>query len=330
MLPDVAPCTGTPTLPDLYTKPIDAMNPHPRRPAALIAAFAIALPFVAAELDAQTVIAHRGASAHLPEHTFAAWDRAIELGADYIEQDLQMTSDGVLVVLHDGTLNRTARGSADDCTGPVSEKTLAQLRRCEVSSWKVDALRAAGETSRATELAGLPPQRIPTLEEVFDRYGSDGSVRYYIETKSPEDAPGMEVELLRVLRESGLDGTAWSNRVVIVQSFSAQSLRLLSEIAPDLPLVQLGDAGLDDGGAAGVSGDGSVGAAMRRIADYAVGWGPPHRMLSPELLGAAHAEELVVHPYTVNDPDRMLELLGMGVDGMFTDVPGQLLELLGR
>lgn len=305
------------------------MNPHPPRPAALVAAIAIALSFVSAELDAQTVIAHRGASAHLPEHTFAAWDRAIELGADYIEQDLQMTSDGVLVVLHDGTLDRTARGPVDDCTGPVSDKTLAQLRRCEVSSWKVDALRAAGETSRATELAALPPQRIPTLEEVFDRYGSDGSVRYYIETKSPEDAPGMEVELLRVLRESGLDGAAWSDRVVIVQSFSAQSLRLLSEIAPDLPLVQLGDAGLPDPDGAGAGGV-EPAEAMSRIAEYTVGWGPSHRLLTPDRVAAAHAAGLVVHPYTINESARMIELLGMGVDGMFTDVPGELLSLLGR
>ncbi|HKK93888.1 MAG TPA: glycerophosphodiester phosphodiesterase family protein, partial [Longimicrobiales bacterium] len=173
------------------------MNPHPRRPVAMVAASAIALSFVAAELNAQTVIAHRGASAYLPEHTFAAWDRAVELGADYIEQDLQMTADGVLVVLHDDTLDRVARGPAEDCTGPVSGKTLAQLQRCEVSSWKIEALRAAGESSRAAELAALPPQRIPTLQEVFERYGSDGSVRYYIEIKSPEDAPGMEVELLR-------------------------------------------------------------------------------------------------------------------------------------
>ena len=306
------------------------MTSLPRLLPVFIAASAIALSFVAAELNAQTVIAHRGASAYLPEHTFAAWDRAIELGADYIEQDLQMTADGVLVVLHDDTLDRVARGPADDCTGPVSEKTLARLRRCEVSSWKVEALRMAGETQRAAELAALPPQRIPTLQEVFDRYGSDGSVRYYIEIKGPEDAPGMEIELLRVLRESGLDGPAWSDRTVIVQSFSSSSLRLLSEIAPDLPLVQLGDAGLEDPDGAGASGDRRTGDAMARIAEYAVGWGPSHRMVTPERLAAAHAENLVVHPYTVNDPDRMLELLGMGVDGMFTDVPGQLLGLLGR
>src|SRR5262245_11389567 len=73
-------------------------------------------------------VGHRGASGTRPEHTFAAYDRALELGADYIEQDLQVTSDGVLVVLHDGTLNRTVRGDAANCTGAVNTKTLAQIK----------------------------------------------------------------------------------------------------------------------------------------------------------------------------------------------------------
>src|SRR6185436_18987798 len=75
-------------------------------------------------------IAHRGASGHAPEHTFAAYDRAVKMDADYIEQDLQMTADGVLVVLHDETLDRTT-----DCTGPVKSKTLAEIKQCDAGSW---------------------------------------------------------------------------------------------------------------------------------------------------------------------------------------------------
>lgn len=71
-------------------------------------------------------IGHRGAAGLAPEHTFASYDLALELGADYIEQDLRMTRDGVLVVLHDEDLDRTTRGPAQNCTGSVSEKTLAQ------------------------------------------------------------------------------------------------------------------------------------------------------------------------------------------------------------
>jgi glycerophosphoryl diester phosphodiesterase len=271
---------------------------------------------------AQTVVAHRGASALLPEHTFAAWDRALEMGADYIEQDLQMTADGHLVVLHDGRLDRTARGPDADCAGRVIDRTLEQLRRCEVSTWKVEQLREAGLTAEAEAVAALPPQRIPTLAEVFERYGTDGSVRYYIETKNPEEAPGMEAALVALLRTFDLYPDGPEDRTVLIQSFSAASLRSLHASAPELPLVQLGDAGIGD--AADPS------AVLDRIAEYAVGWGPSHRWITPERVAAAHAAGLVVHPYTVNDADRMRELLAAGVDGMFTDVPDVLLGLLDR
>jgi len=281
----------------------------------------LALLSLADPMAAQTVIAHRGASAYLPEHTFLAWDRAVELGADYIEQDLQMTADGVLVVLHDGTLDRTARGPAGDCAGPVIEKTLEQLRRCEVSSWKVEQLRERGELERAEALAAMPVQSIPTLEEVFERYGTDGSVRYYIETKNPEEAPGMEAELVRLLRKHGLYPASRDDRTVLVQSFSAASLQGLAGAAPELPLVQLGTAGVEDVPA---------GQAMAAVARYAVGWGPSHRAITSERVAEAHARGLVIHPYTVNDPARMRELLDLGVDGMFTDLPEVLLGLVGR
>jgi len=267
---------------------------------------------------AQTVIAHRGASAYLPEHTMIAWERAIALGADYIEQDLQMTSDGVLVVLHDATLERTARGPEVDCTGRVNQKTLAQLKRCEVSSWKVEQLRARGDVEAAERLAALPLQRIPTLDEVLLRFGTDGSVRYYIETKQPEEAPGMELALLALLQEHGLGPESPDDRTVLIQSFSPASLQMMHELDPRLSLVQLIGGG--DALAAGVE------SAMARIADYAVGVGPSSRLVTAEFVAAAHSQGLVIHPYTVNEPARMRALLDLGVDGMFTDLPELLIQ----
>ncbi len=297
------------------------MHSHWSLLARRVGATALSVLIGAGALGAQTVVAHRGASAYLPEHTFAAWDRALELGADYIEQDLQITADGVLVVLHDGTLDRTARGPSGACTGPVRARSLAELRRCEVSTWKVDQLRAAGLDSLARVAAALAPQRIPTLEDVLERYGTDGRVRYYIETKNPEESPGMAAELVRVLRAHGLYPTSRDDRTVLVQSFSETSLRELATAAPELPLVQLGDAGVEEDPA---------GEAMARVAEYAIGWGPSHRLVTRERVATAQAAGLVVHPYTVNDESRMRELLDAGVDGMFTDLPGRLLELLGR
>ena len=100
-----------------------------------------AAPDTESALDGPVLnIGHRGASGYAPEHTFAAYDLALEQGADYIEIDLQMTADGVLVALHDKTLNRTAdapEGVPERyCRGLVSEKTLEQIKMCEVGSWE--------------------------------------------------------------------------------------------------------------------------------------------------------------------------------------------------
>ena len=253
----------------------------------------------APEPPAATVIAHRGASGYAPEHTFAAYDLALAQGADYIEQDLQMTADGVLVVLHDDTLDRTARGPADLCTGPVSARTLAELRQCDVGSWFNEAHPELADP----EYAGL---RIPTMAEVIERYGRD--VRYYIETKSPEAQPGMEQALLDLLDETGVAD-------VLIQSFSADSLRLVHELQPELPLVQLlaGATPADE-------------AALDEIATYAVGIGPSSAAVDAVLVDAAHERCLVLHPYTVDAPEEMARLLDAGVDGMFTNLPDVLLQ----
>src|SRR4051794_35389357 len=95
-------------------------------------------------------VGHRGASGHAPEHTFASYDLALQMGADYIEQDVQMTSDGVLVVMHDETLDRTT-----DCTGPVKARTLAEVEqsmraRGSARSSPASACRRSRRSSSAT------------------------------------------------------------------------------------------------------------------------------------------------------------------------------------
>jgi glycerophosphoryl diester phosphodiesterase len=252
-----------------------------------------------------TVIAHRGASAYAPEHTFAAYDLALDQGADYIEQDLQMTADGVLVVLHDDTLDRTARGPADSCTGAVSSKTLAQLQACDVGSWFNEANPDLADPS----FVGL---RIPTMAEILERYGPE--VRYYVETKSPEAQPGMEEALLALLDEAGLAGPSARPYQVLVQSFSPESLRRLHSLRPELPLVQLLPIPVED-------------AMLDDIRGYAVAIGPSSNLVDEAVVAAAHDRCLDVHPYTVDDPAEMARLLDAGVDGMFTNVPDRLLEL---
>ena len=199
------------------------------------------------------------------------------------------------------------------CAGPVADKTLEQLRQCDVGSWFNEAHPDRADPA----FVGL---RIPTLREVFERYGTD--VRYYIETKSPEAQPGMEEALLDLLDEFGLSsrGSA-AARQVLIQSFSAASLRLVHELRPELPLVLL----------IGASGGPVDPAVLDEVAGYAIGVGPTAGLADAAFVEAAHARCLVVHPYTVDDPAFMATLLDAGVDGMFTNEPDQLVAaVVGR
>ena len=245
----------------------------------------------------QAVIAHRGASGHAPEHTFAAYDRAISMGADYIEQDVAMTADGVLVCLHDGTLDRTARGAAADCAGSVATKTLAQLKQCDMGSW----FNQAYPDRALSEFVGL---QIPTLEEVFQRYGS--SARYYIETKTLSASAQMEPELLRLLNQYGLRDGAVTQRSVLIQSFDAQSLQRMHALDAELPLILLGAA---------------TAAQIQGAASYAFGVGPSSGSVNQSLIDTAHGLRMAVHPYTVNEEVDLQRLARLCVDGMFTNVP---------
>jgi glycerophosphoryl diester phosphodiesterase len=253
-------------------------------------------------------IGHRGASAYAPEHTFAAYDLALAQGADYIEIDLQMTADGVLVALHDKTLNRTAdapEGVPEQyCRGLVSKKTLEQIKMCDAGSWF------------SPEYAD---QQIPTLEEIFLEYGT--SVNYYIETKNPDAAPGMEEELVRLLGEYGLlpDPNEPANWQVLIQSFSAESLMKIHELNEFLPLIQLYWAGTSK----------SIQRDLAAVSEYAVGIGPYKQDVDAALAEAAHEHCLAVHPYTVNTEEEMEALIALGVDGMFTNDPALLERVLG-
>jgi glycerophosphoryl diester phosphodiesterase len=253
-------------------------------------------------------VGHRGASGYAPEHTIPAYDLALEQGADYIEIDLQMTKDGVLVAMHDDTLDRTAVAPEgvpeENCTGLVSDKTLEELKMCEVRN------------SFGSEYDGL---EIPTLEEIFQRYGK--KVNYYIETKNPDLAPGMEVELLRLMDEYGLTKPAAKRSQVLIQSFSAESLKTIHEMNSELPLIQLYSS---------TETSESIRASLAEASTYAVGIGPSQSDVDAALVEAAHALCLDVHPYTVNEVADMERLIALGVDGMFTNFPDRLETLLGK
>jgi glycerophosphoryl diester phosphodiesterase len=259
-------------------------------------------------------IGHRGASGLAPEHTFPAYDLALKQGANYIEQDLQLTADGVLVVLHDETLDRTARpteeASPGDCTGLVRTKTLAQIKTCEVGSW-------FNETYPQYAKPGYVGLEIPTLEQVFKRYGK--STNYYIETKSPAAAV-MEEELLRLMGKYDLLRPAARHWRVLIQSFSPDSLQKLHASAPELPLIQLYTR----------SDSQTIQATLDAARTYAVGIGPAKDNVDASLVAAAHNCCLDIHPYTVSEKVGCRTSSPSGWTALFTNFPMRLDEVLGR
>jgi glycerophosphoryl diester phosphodiesterase len=125
------------------------------------------------------VVGHRGASGHAPENTMAAYRKAVELGAQFIETDLQLTRDARLVALHDPTLDRTTNGR-----GPVKDFTLAELSRLDAGSWY------------GSQFAGEP---IPTLDDII-RYARQADVVFYLEVKTG-NVWGVEHALVAALRD---------------------------------------------------------------------------------------------------------------------------------
>lgn len=245
--------------------------------------------------DSFIVIGHRGASTYAPEHTLASYQLARELGADFIEIDLQMTKDGVLVAMHDNTVDRTTNGN-----GSVESHSLEELKRLDAGSWfnKNFPLYADSEYKFLS---------VPTLEEIFAYFGKE--VNYYIETKSPNKYPNMEEKLIQLLRENDLI------EKVIIQSFSEKSLIQIHAAEPKIPLIQL----LSYQSPAKITESEII-----KWKQYAVGIGPNYQMIDKAYVKAARRAGLLVHPYTVNSKEDLDQLMKWGITGVFTDFTGTL------
>lgn len=246
--------------------------------------------------DRFVVIAHRGASAEAPEHTLASYRLAKELGADYIEIDLQMTKDGVLVAMHDDTVDRTANG-----TGKVSNLDLAELKELDAGSWFNEEYPERAEES----YKGL---KVVTLEEIFQKFGT--AVNYYIETKKPDQHAGMEAELVSLLEKYGLLGDSLAEGTVVVQSFSEESLQAIHKLDQEIPLIKLEtEAEVEN----------SSKARFVEISEYAVGIGAFYQHVDRAYLSAASDAGLLTHLFTVNKPEDVEAMRALGATGVFSD-----------
>lgn len=269
------------------------------------------------------VIAHRGASGHAPESTLPAYELAHEWGVDYLELDAQLTADGEVVIFHDNTLERTSNGE-----GHIHEHTLAELKALDTGSW----FNEANPEQASEDFVGLP---MLTLEELFDHFGH--TTRYYIETKSPHLNPGLEAALVERLEAYDMveEGR------VLVQSFAQESLLKIEALNPEIPLVQLLWYSPSEGeGTPLVEWNDTTPAPaqmrasdFQRIAEYAVGIGTNARhdgqdVIDADFIELAQQNGLPVHVYTVNEPSEMERLMGLGVDGLFSDYPDRVQALI--
>jgi len=289
--------------------------------------------------DAPIVIAHRGASGYLPEHTLAAYELAIKQGAQYIEPDLQLTSDGQLVAMHDDTLTRTtnvaSQFAARNGGYKVSDFTLAEIKTLTVLPQGTAQNTYPGFTPSSAD-----PLRVPTFQEVIDLAKSQGAalgktIGLYPEAKQAD--PTMEDKILSTLKASGYGA---STDKVFIQSFSSSTVKSLADkqVAEgmDLMLVQLGAAVTvtnPDGSKTYLMGvfDSATPLTFEELALYADGIGividVPIYEITEEFIAAAHAAGLEVHGWTFNDPNsataiaNYLKYIGMGMDGLFSNYP---------
>ncbi|ATL28987.1 glycerophosphodiester phosphodiesterase [Streptomyces formicae] len=267
------------------------------------------------------VVAHRGASEDAPEHTLAAYKKAVEDGADALECDVRLTADGHLVCVHDRRVNRTSNGR-----GAVSALELAELAALDFGSWKKDHDEVAeGEGPDWEGSAGDEVTSVLTLERLLELVAESNAsgrrVQLAIETKHPTRWAGqVEERLLLLLKRFGLDAPpAQGPSPVRVMSFSARSLHRVRAASPTLPTVFLmqfvlprhRDGRLPEG--VGIAGPG-----MRILRN--------HPAYVAKLKRAGHQ----VHVWTVNEPEDVELCAELGVDAIITNRPKQILSQLSQ
>jgi glycerophosphoryl diester phosphodiesterase len=284
----------------------------------------ISFPLLLAPSQAakKQLVAHRGASAYAPEHTIEAYRLSLEQGADFVEQDLATTRDGVLVCIHDLTLERTTNVEevfpdrfVQEGAGRrwrVHDFTLAEIKRLDAGSWF------------DRKFAGA---RIPTFQEAVDAI--KGKAGLYPELKDPafyrERGVRPEGLLADALKKNALlDDRATP---VIIQSFDEATVRQLATELPTVPrviLIEARDSAKLDSPE-----------KIRAISQWATGLGPNKAIVEmlPDVVKWAHAAGLTVTPWTFRSSntgtyrtvrDEMMKFLyEYNVDAVFTDNPDQ-------
>lgn len=244
------------------------------------------------EIKTPIIIAHRGDSAHAPENTLFAFQAAVKKGAEAVEFDVKLSQDGQVVVIHDQTVDRTTNGQGD-----VRHLSLAQLKQLDAGVLYKDQ---------------YPPERIPTLDEVFESVGDRLHMNVELTNyATPRD--DLVEKVCTLVRRHQMQGR------ILFSSFFLRNLRQAQARLPEVPCGLLAWKGL-------------LGLPARTL-----GWQRNLYALHPHvtdvtasLVTRLHAAGMRLNTWTVNAVPEMERLLGLGVDGIFTDDPASLARVLGR
>jgi glycerophosphoryl diester phosphodiesterase len=276
----------------------------------------------------KTLIAHRGASSYAPEHTLAAYDLAVTQKADFVEPDLAVSKDGVLVCLHDDTLDRTTNVEeiypsrfSPDVKGRDGEKrwvandfTVAEIKRLDAGSW-------FGATFKGAQ--------VPTWDEMLARVQAHPGVGVYPELKSPPLYTARGIDMARLFVDSvkkhGLDRADSLKRTpIVIQSFDRPTIKRMSIELPTVPRVFLTSEDED-----------VTDARLKELATFATGIAPEKKLVAahPDMVARAHALGLTVTAWTFRSDEKtgyssvgeeMAHFLyTLGIDALFTNNPDQ-------
>lgn len=287
--------------------------------------------------------AHRGGRGLRPENTLASFENAIRMGVTTLELDIAISADGVAVISHDSSLNPAITRDASGQWVTEPRALIKSLTLAQVQSYDVGRINPAHSYAREfPDQQARDGQRIPTLASLFKLVNDLGAkdIHFDMETKINPHWPDSTLApqafvgtMLTVIREAGM------TRRVMVQSFDWRTLELLHAMEPAIRTMYLtiesaGFHTLKDGSwtAGHVLTDhgGSVPRMVRASAGAASGviWAPNHNNLTPALVKEAQALGLQVIPWTVNQKAQMERLMDWHVDGIITDYPDRLRDVM--
>ena len=237
-------------------------------------------------------LGHRGASAHAPENTLAAFNLAFDMGADGVELDVSVTKDGVPVVIHDNRVDRTTDGR-----GAIAEMTLAEVKQLDAGSFFGGKFRG---------------ERIPTLAEVLDGPGRRGIVNIELKSGRPISVGLEAAAIAKVIEETH------ARERVIISSFNHFALASIHAFDAELPL---GFLYFDRA---------SVSFPYMKTRPLALpaALHPRFTVVTQGFVQWARRENYKLNIWTVDNPDEMRRLISLGVDSIMTNKPDVLSQVL--